>query len=123
MAKMKSYMEQLMKDSKLKFKGSTLNTNSRNNIKHISSNKQMSNQINFVLIPNNGGNNQNENDYIGSSSFDKSIKCLLKDLLSVKRTNTLFNNMNEKKWFTFANKVWDSIKKSPMISEYYRLMT
>ena len=125
--KMKSYLEQLMKDSKLKFKGSTTATNSRNNIKHISSNRQMNNQVNFVLIPNNTNNMNDENnemsEYVGLSSFDKSIKYLLKDLVSVKRTNSIFSNMNEKKWFTFANKVWESIKKSPIISEYYRLMT
>ena len=65
-------------------------------------------------------------EFDGMLSSERSAKGLLKELLSIKKASQPSANgqvFSEKKWFVYANKVWDTIKKSPFISEYSRLMT
>lgn len=52
------------------------------------------------------------------------MKALSKELLSIKvNAGESGCVLTEKKWFVYANRVWDTIKKSSFISEYSRLMT
>ncbi|CAF0985675.1 unnamed protein product [Brachionus calyciflorus] len=60
-------------------------------------------------------------EFNGLSNMDKSIKNLLKELLSIRKPSQ--TGFTEKKWFYYAGKVWETIKKSSLISEYSRLMT
>lgn len=132
LSRMKSYIESIMKDSKLIYKGSISSSASNLIIDFKKRNCQKStndsnDEINFVQILNiknksNIGENKMFETYSGESKIEKSIKYLLRDILSVRRTTQIFQ-LNEKRWFNYAGKVWEAIKRSPLISEYYRLMT
>ena len=67
-------------------------------------------------------------------SFERSVNTFTNQILAIKRhtgqsastvvSSNLFGpNFTEKKWFAFANKMWDLIRKSASINEYNRLMT
>ena len=71
-------------------------------------------------------------------SFERSVSAFANQILSIKRapsstaasgqqapgSSNLFGaSFTEKKWFAFAAKMWDLIRKSTSINEYNRLMT
>ena len=82
-------------------------------------------------------------NFSGMPSFERSVTTFTNQILGIKRTgqanvpnngqqtaassgngSNLFGpNFTEKKWFAFANKMWDLIKKSTALNEYNRLMT
>lgn len=143
--KMKSVFGSLMKDSKLNYKG-LIGADANSNPSMLSKAKKSqrnADELNFVVLP--SFKNKNEHnlgemrEFNGMPSMERSIKTLVKDLLSVKRASVSQQSLlsssttgtqnqpsavfSEKKWFAYTQKVWDTIKKSSFISEYSRLMT
>jgi hypothetical protein len=80
--------------------------------------------------------------------MDRCVRNLLHELLTIKRAHASFTTgpslttqhqqqqlgmgmaslaggqfISEKRWFSYAAKVWETIRKSPLIAEYNRLMT
>lgn len=142
LSKMKNVLAYLMKDSKLIYKGSINDINQSTPGSFLLNSKQKrrraqgddSENINFVVLPKLNQADQEINNFNGLPSMDRVIKNLLRELLAVKRSKSCFigtqssanqtgQNLSEKRWFTYANKVWDTIRKSTLISEYNRLMT
>lgn len=135
--KMKACIDSLLNDSSFIYKGSINDLNSL----QITSSKQRRNQnVNFVLVPKVESikhTNQQVTEYDGLPSLNRCVKHLLREILSVKRSQSVINPLNnlnsanpnsnlvfsEKRWFTYANKVWETIRKSQLIGEYNRLMT
>lgn len=133
LSNMKNCLNTCLKDSKLAYKGSIqdqaqsssflLNTRQRRR------NTNDWDTVNLICLPK--FENENSLEFSGLPRVDRSVKNLLRDVLAVKRSNCSFiggpshsgQNMSEKRWFSYANKVWDTIKKSALMSEYNRLMT
>ena len=101
-----------------------------------------SENVNFLCIPkfiSKKTELSDEIEFRGMPSSNKCIKSLLKEILAMKRTNCMFMSgsgqtsglttpnrdqiLTEKRWFMFASKVWEAIRKSSLIAEYNRLMT
>jgi hypothetical protein len=117
---------------------------------HTNEQQQPGQIVNFVLVPKAEKSRQSIAEFDGLPSLDRCIKYLLREILAVKRTQSAVNPLNilngsttttttttttstssslnnlvfsEKRWFSYANKVWDTIRKSQLIGEYNRLMT
>jgi len=142
--KIKVCIDNLMKDSKLIYKGSIADMNldlQLTRVKRPQRLKTESGNVNLVVLPK-AQRNKTEGssaEFIGMPSLDRCVKFLTKAILTIKRNHhsniNSFNQTNnpngaasssgftEKKWFAYANKVWDSIRKSSLITEYNRLMT
>lgn len=136
--KMKSIVDQLLHDSKLIYKGSLNNLDTSNGLNLISKQRRgtdKSSSVNLAFIPKVSEPRQTISEFDGLASLTKSVKCLLRELLSVRRGQSMVNHLNntnsnvnnlqfsEKRWFAYANKVWETIRKSQLIGEYNRLMT
>ena len=114
---------------------------------HTNEQQNPGQNVNFVLVPKAERSRQSIAEFDGLPSLDRCIKYLLREILAVKRTQSAINPLNilngstttttttstssslnnlvfsEKRWFSYANKVWDTIRKSQLIGEYNRLMT
>jgi hypothetical protein len=128
---MKTCIGRIMGDSKLNYKNSIteLSNHLNNNLmmkktKPISAasceHSNSSSAINFVFLP---GLNLNEDARNGLPSYKRCIDHLTRQLLGVKRANNLLIHNTEKKWFAYAQKMWENIRKSQLFNEYNRLMT
>lgn len=122
--KMKTTIDNLMKDSKLSYK------NSINELSWFATQKNRGNKqntenidsVNFVVMPKlKPKNGLDSESFNGLPSVETSAKWLTRELLGV--TRNLNSNVTEKRWFSYANKIWDAIRKSQLINEYNRLMT
>jgi hypothetical protein len=152
---MKNSIKNLMKDSKLNYKGSISDdfSSKKSSSLFLTSSKNLISEhehienVNFALLPkiNESSSTTSSNliQYKGISSMDHVIKKLLHEVLSVKRARSSFTSgpintttaqqqqfntlgsqfISEKRWFAYANKIWEKIRKSPLIGEYNRLMT
>lgn len=121
--KMKSVIDQILSGSKLIYKSKFVNFDS-NGLNLINKSKQDKSSVNFALLPK-AIKSKDLSEYDGLSSLNKSVKCFLRNLLSLKQNGNANNNLKftEKRWFAYANKVWETIRKSQLINEYNRLLT
>ncbi|XP_065056702.1 nonsense-mediated mRNA decay factor SMG9-like isoform X2 [Rhopilema esculentum] len=60
--------------------------------------------------------------YRGHPSFSLLVSALRHQLLSIPRQHLTHHPLTERSWFHYAARTWDSIKKSPLLSEYQRLL-
>jgi hypothetical protein len=132
--KMKTTIDNLMKDSKLSYKSSLSEFNAwsaaatrrdRNraltqNSVNKSKEEKSVDSVNFVVMPRFGRFCDSES-FNGLPSVETSAKFLTRQLLGMSRN--LNSNVTEKRWFSYANKIWEAIRKSQLINEYNRLMT
>lgn len=125
--KMKSCVGRIMGDSKLNYKnsisemGNHLNNNVTKKTKTSSAeNSSASSAINLVFLPD---LKLNEDARNGLPSYKRCIDHLTRQLMAVKRANNLLIQNTEKKWFAYAQKMWENIRKSQLFNEYNRLMT
>lgn len=61
-------------------------------------------------------------EYRGYPSFQTLINSLRGQILAMPRDLITNTTISEKNWFHYAARTWDSIRKSPLIAEYNRLL-
>lgn len=86
--------------------------------------------LNLFLLP-----EQDENDarsekegpklittYYGHPSFNSLVSSLRNQLASMPRQHLTHHPLTERTWFHYAARTWDTVKKSPLLAEYQRLL-
>ncbi|XP_075910799.1 nonsense-mediated mRNA decay factor SMG9 isoform X2 [Petromyzon marinus] len=58
----------------------------------------------------------------GHSGFPSLVARLRKQVLSSPRPPLTHTTLTEKNWFHFAARIWDAVRKSPLMAEYGRLL-
>ena len=98
---MKSCIDKLLHDSKLVYKGSINEINGLHLTSKIQrrNNNNQTNNVNFVFVPkaeksSKHAQNASVTEYDGLSSLDRCIKHLLREILSVKRSQSTMNPLN-----------------------------
>ncbi|KAK2182826.1 hypothetical protein NP493_334g00018 [Ridgeia piscesae] len=66
----------------------------------------------FSLIP----------DYRGHPSFEKMLRSLRNQLLSIPPRQLTHTVLSERNWFHYAARTWEAVKKSTLFAEYNRLL-
>jgi len=140
LVKMRYCIADLMRDSKLVYKNSIRNLSASSqliqNRKRTARTKHSDSEaVNFIVIPKVDKRKEGSGEFIGMPSLERSVKHFTREILSIKRAQsqssnsathsvaTLQTGFTERKWLAYANKVWDSIRKSSLMNEYNRLMT
>lgn len=141
MSQMRKCLKSLTKDSKFIYQGSLSSSIRSKQSGNSNSRGGADSDFNLVVMPKYTTLRSDVDDLTKelffvdfykneANTFDESATQFVNDILSLKsgsRSNAsgnLFNaSLTEKKWFTYANKMWDLIRKSSSISEYNRLMT
>ena len=79
--------------------------------------------LNLFLVPDQEAEESKGSSFRSSLSFEDFSRNLRRAVLSAKRRPiSTTKGMTERSWLTFANKSWESIKKSSLYQEYSRLM-
>eukprot|EP00112_Aurelia_sp_Birch-Aquarium-sp1_P009574 Seg2092.3 transcript_id=Seg2092.3/GoldUCD/mRNA.D3Y31 product="Protein SMG9" protein_id=Seg2092.3/GoldUCD/D3Y31 len=66
---------------------------------------------------------RSQSTYSGHPSFLSLVSSLRSQLLSMPRQHLTHHSLTERSWFHYAARTWDAVKKSPLLSEYQRLLT
>ncbi|CAL1532773.1 unnamed protein product [Lymnaea stagnalis] len=62
-------------------------------------------------------------DYRGYPSFNTVLTHFRSQILSAPRSPMTHTTLTEKNWYHFAARIWESVKKSPLLAEYNRLLS
>ncbi|XP_059141163.1 nonsense-mediated mRNA decay factor SMG9-like [Physella acuta] len=62
-------------------------------------------------------------EYRGYPSFNTILSFFRSQILSAPRSPMTHATLTEKNWYHFAARMWDSVKKSPLLAEYNRLLS
>ncbi|XP_005101255.1 protein SMG9-like [Aplysia californica] len=62
-------------------------------------------------------------DYRGYPSFNTLLAFYRAQVLSAHRSPVTPSTLTEKNWYHFAARMWESVKKSPLLAEYNRLLS
>ncbi|XP_013388010.1 protein SMG9 [Lingula anatina] len=122
---MQKILSKALQHSKLRCKGSLSMTSSNMFPGHSQGQRS---EVNLYLLPSMQGTKEQGNiltllpEYRGYPSFELLMKTLRNQLLSMSRSLITNVTISEKYWFHYANKAWESIKKSQFLSEYNRLL-
>ncbi|GFS12485.1 protein SMG9-like [Elysia marginata] len=62
-------------------------------------------------------------EYRGCPSFKSILAYCRSQILSAPRSPMTHSTLSEKNWYHFAARMWESVKKSPLLMEYNRLLS
>jgi len=62
-------------------------------------------------------------EYRGYPSFNTLLNFYRAQVMSAQRTSLTPSTLSEKNWYHFAARMWETVKKSPLLAEYNRLLS
>lgn len=126
----------LMITSKLKYTGCC--SLARSSVMPCLSSKTLPLDLNLFLLPkfisdkNKGAEKESKTcvlqfvcdpGYVGHPSPERLVAAFRNQIYAASRPLLTHTSLNEKNWYQYASRTWESIKKSTLMSEYHRLLT
>lgn len=124
---MQTTLSKVFSNSKLKYTGSV--TLANGDLLPGLNPRTVPSNINLYLLPY-MDNQKTEGDsiltflpeYRGYPSFSRLLQSLRNQVFASQRCLLTHTILSEKNWFHYAARTWDAVKKSPLMSEYNRLL-